>query len=222
MTAGCGTIFRITPSGYTTLYGFGADFHPSNQTSSDGAAPLDPLIQASDGNFYGTTSAAGQFTHGTVFKFSLASPDTPSIASTGGVLNGASFQPGISGGSWMTINGTNLSSKTDSWNNSIINGALPTMLDGVSVMVGGQPAYIEYVSSTQINTLAPSVAAGNVAVSVTNSNGTSQAAMVQLQSEQPAFFQWGTYAVATRQDFSLASRTELSPAPPPSPLSPAT
>jgi uncharacterized protein (TIGR03437 family) len=28
--------------------------------------------------------------------------------------------------------------------------------------------------------------------------------MAQLSAEQPAFFQWGTYAVATRQDFSLA------------------
>jgi uncharacterized protein (TIGR03437 family) len=28
--------------------------------------------------------------------------------------------------------------------------------------------------------------------------------MAQLQAEQPAFFQWGDYAVATRQDFSLA------------------
>jgi uncharacterized protein (TIGR03437 family) len=205
MMVGCGTIFRITPSGsYTTLYRFGADFDSSNQTSSDGATPLGPLIQSSDGNFYGTALAGGAYTYGTVFKFSLASPDTPAIASTGGVLNGASFQPGIAPDSWITISGTNLSSTTDTWNNAIVNGALPTTLDGVSVMVGDQAAYIEYISATQINALAPSVPAGSVPVTVTNASGTSQAVMAQLSAEQPAFFQWGTYAVATRQDFSLA------------------
>ena len=211
-TAGCGTIFEITPSGsYTTLYRFGADFHPSNQTSSDGGTPVGPLIQASDGNFYGTTSAAGTYADGTVFRFSLASPDTPAIAASGGVLNGASFQTGISAGSWMTINGTSLSSKTDTWDNSIVNGALPITLDGVSVMVGGQPAYIEYVSATQINAVAPNVPAGSVPVTVTNAIGTSQAVMAQLSAEQPAFFQWGTYAVATRQDFSLAVKNGTFP-----------
>ena len=223
MTAGCGTIFRVTPAGtYTTLYRFGDDFHPSNQTSSDGGAPLGPLIQARDGNFYGTASAAGAYTDGTVFRFSLASPDTPAIAATGGVLNGASFQPGISAGSWMTINGTNLSSKTDTWNNSIVNGALPITLDGVSVMVGTQPAYIEYVSATQINAVVPNVPSGSVPVTVTLANGTSQAVTAQLSAEQPAFFQWGTYAVATRQDFCSPSRTGLFRAPPRFPPNPAT
>jgi uncharacterized protein (TIGR03437 family) len=131
-------------------------------------------------------------------------PDTPAIAASGGVLNGASFQPGISSGSWITISGTNLSSKTDTWNNSIVKGALPTTLDGVSVMVGGEPAYIEYISATQINAVAPNVPAGSVPVTVTTASGTSQAAMAQLTAEQPAFFQWGNYAVATRQNFSLA------------------
>jgi uncharacterized protein (TIGR03437 family) len=170
--------------------------------------PQAPLIQASDGNLYGTASAGGAYTYGTVFKFSFASPDMPAIAPTGGVLNGASFQPGISPGSWITINGINLSSTTDTWANSIINGTLPTMLDGVSVMVGNQPAYIEYISPTQINAVVPNVApnvpAGPVPVTVTTASGTSQAVTAQLTAEQPAFFQWGTYAVATRQDFSLA------------------
>lgn len=51
---GCGTIFKITPSGtLTTLYSF---------DGYDGSAPSGTLVQASDGNFYGTTQS------GTVFK----------------------------------------------------------------------------------------------------------------------------------------------------------
>jgi uncharacterized protein (TIGR03437 family) len=244
---GCGTFFKITPTGsLTTILSFNKPNLPSLllqasdgnfygisesdtivqvttagvQTSVytfclqsaclDGAFPK-ALTQGADGNLYGTTASGGENSYyGTVFKFSLAS-NVPAIAATGGVLNGASFQPGIAAGSWITISGTNLSPKTDTWNSAIINGALPTTLDGVSVMVGDQPAYVEYVSATQINALAPDVPAGTVPVTVTNPNGTSQAVMTQLSAEQPAFFQWGNYAVATRQDFSLAVKNGTFP-----------
>ena len=195
---GHGTLFEMAPSGtVTTLHTFGG---------ADGVAP-DWLIQAKNGDLYGATPfGTGPSPNGTVFSFSLASPNTPSIAATGGVLNGASFQPGISPGSWITIEGTNLSSKTDSWNNAIVNGALPTILDDVKVMVGDQPAYVGYISPTQINVVAPSLPAGSVAVTVINANGTSQAVMADVQALQPAFFQWGPYAVATHLDYSLAVR----------------
>jgi uncharacterized repeat protein (TIGR03803 family) len=56
---GSGTVFKITPTGtLTTLHSFGG---------SDGANPIGPLMQASDGNFYGTTEAGG-YGFGTVFK----------------------------------------------------------------------------------------------------------------------------------------------------------
>jgi uncharacterized protein (TIGR03437 family) len=121
------------------------------------------------------------------------------------------FKPALAAGAWVTINGKNLSTKTDTWANSIVNGALPTTLDGVTVTVGGQPAYIEYVSPTQINAVAPNVPAGSVPVIVKNSGGASQPATAQLAAEQPAFFQWGNYAVATRQDFSLAVKNGTFP-----------
>jgi uncharacterized protein (TIGR03437 family) len=203
--AGCGTLFEVSSAGdFTSLYSF--------PPASTGAAQIPAqLLQGADGNLYGITQNGGPRSFGTVFEWALASPNAPAISSANGVLNGASFQPGISPGSWITINGTNLSTKTDTWNNSIVKGALPTTLDGVSVMVGGQPAYVEYVSPTQINALAPDVPAGSVPVTVTNSNGTSSAATAQLSAEQPAFFQWGTYAVATRQDFSLAVKNGTFP-----------
>lgn len=63
----CGTVFKITPSGkLTTLYEFcsqGIGFG-----CTDGAGPLGGLIQATDGNFYGTTSNGGANGLGTVFK----------------------------------------------------------------------------------------------------------------------------------------------------------
>ena len=49
---GGGTLFKLTLSGvYTSLHSFGVD-------NADGASPVS-LIQASDGNFYGTTASGG-------------------------------------------------------------------------------------------------------------------------------------------------------------------
>ncbi len=62
-TGGCGTIFRISPSGvYTTLYSF--------VSSPDGDTPVARLMQGIDGIFYGTTYGGGTG-NGTVFKFSV-------------------------------------------------------------------------------------------------------------------------------------------------------
>ena len=52
-THNCGTVFKITPDGIETVfYSFGA-------SDADGIDPLGQLIQASDGNLYGTTAAGG-------------------------------------------------------------------------------------------------------------------------------------------------------------------
>jgi uncharacterized repeat protein (TIGR03803 family) len=62
---GNGTVFRITPSGkLTTLYSFCAE-----RFCADGAFPTAGLIQATDGDFYGTTTGTTQGKNdGTVFK----------------------------------------------------------------------------------------------------------------------------------------------------------
>ena len=66
-----GTVFKITPAGQlTTLYAF------CQTDCSDGAFPYAGLIQATNGNLYGTTSNGGStgscFGCGTVFQITLA------------------------------------------------------------------------------------------------------------------------------------------------------
>jgi uncharacterized protein (TIGR03437 family) len=110
-------------------------------------------------------------------------------------------------GSWATIQGVNLSAVIDTWDNFIVNGRLPTTVDGVSVNVGGQAAYIYYVSPGQINFIAPEVPAGSQPVVVKNSTGTSSPSMLTVGTYGPAFFPWpNNQVVATRQDFSLAAK----------------
>jgi uncharacterized protein (TIGR03437 family) len=131
------------------------------------------------------------------------SPQQPPAITS--VVNAAGFQPGVVANSWVTIQGTNLAPQTDDWSHSIVNGALPTALDGVSVSMGGKPAYVYYISPGQLNVLAPNVAAGPVTVTVTTPNGTGASFSTTASLYGPAFFLWpGSQAVATRQDYSYA------------------
>ena len=169
-----------TSTGNITIYVAG------NAANGDGNTSGDHIYTAS----YTLTAAAA--------------PNLPAI-SKNGIVNAAGFQPSISAGSWVAITGTNLSSTTRAWGPADFNnGAFPTSLDGVSVTINGHPAFVEYISPTQINVQAPTDSStGSVPVQVTNGNGTSQAATVTLQTASPAFFPWGgKYAAATQLDYS--------------------
>jgi uncharacterized repeat protein (TIGR03803 family) len=62
---GCGTVFKITPSGtLTTLYSFCS----RSSGCTDGSFPYAALVQATSGDLYGTTSNGGTEGNGTVFK----------------------------------------------------------------------------------------------------------------------------------------------------------
>jgi uncharacterized repeat protein (TIGR03803 family) len=64
-TGGCGTVYRVTSAGVTSeLYGFTAGaFGGGTQAPSPSS-----LLQASSGNFYGTTFDGGEFGNGTAFQ----------------------------------------------------------------------------------------------------------------------------------------------------------
>ena len=71
----CGSVFKLTASGKeTTLYSFCAN--PQSGVCLDGAVPKYGLVQASDGNLYGTTSEGGNdgvnYGYGTIFKITPA------------------------------------------------------------------------------------------------------------------------------------------------------
>jgi uncharacterized protein (TIGR03437 family) len=119
------------------------------------------------------------------------------------VVNGASFAAPISGASWITIEGGNLSTTTRPWNSTdFVGNNLPTQLDGVSVTVNGVSAYPCYISPTQLNVLAPDGvvpdgdSAGQVQVQVMNLQGTSSVFTTNAIAAAPAFFVFGTKYVA--------------------------
>jgi len=130
------------------------------------------------------------------------------------VENGASFQSGFASATWVSIVGANLSQTTRLWQNSdFVNGLLPTSLSGISVTVNGVPAYVEYISPTQVNVLAPDDATvGQVQVQVTTAQGVSNSFMGQKQQFAPGFFTIaGSYVAALHADYSLVAKPGLIP-----------
>ena len=128
------------------------------------------------------------------------------------VSNAASYQPTFASATWVAIFGTNLSQITYSWQPSdIVNGALPTSLQGVSVTINGLPAYISYISAGQINVLAPDDATtGAVQVVVTTAQQASNSVTAQKVQYAPAFLTFdGTYVAALHLDYSLVGKPNL-------------
>jgi uncharacterized repeat protein (TIGR03803 family) len=63
---GDGGVFRLSPAGALT------PVHTFTGSPSDGAAPWGPLIQATNGNLYGTTGGGGVANEGTIYQLTLA------------------------------------------------------------------------------------------------------------------------------------------------------
>jgi uncharacterized protein (TIGR03437 family) len=150
------------------------------------------------------------------YGFVVKVPTGPPAISA--VVDSASFGPAIESGSWVTIQGSNLANTTRSWKDSDFNGSnLPTSLDGVSVTINGKPAFVAYISPSQINVQAPSDnSTGAVAVVVNNNSVLSAPVMAQLQAAAPAFFLYPgtTYAIASRLPGYVPVGTPSAPAKP--------
>lgn len=116
----------------------------------------------------------------------VAAAANPSIAS-GGVGNAVSGVSGATPGAWISIYGTNFTTTTRALASAdLVNNAIPTSLGGVSVQMNGKAAFIQYVSPTQINVLAPpDTSTGTVGVTVANAAGNSNSVAVNLQPFLP-------------------------------------
>ncbi|HZT29992.1 MAG TPA: hypothetical protein VFA33_08925 [Bryobacteraceae bacterium] len=112
----------------------------------------------------------------------------PSIAASG-VISASAFGgfSQIAIGGWVEIYGSYLASNSRLWTGNDFNGAAaPTMLDNTSVTIGGQPAYVDYISPGQVNVLAPGgIGTGPQQVVVKTPYGTSAAFTVTVNPQEP-------------------------------------
>jgi len=122
-----GVLFRITPAGkYTLLH----TFCTANTSCTDGAQPYGSLVQATDGNFYGTTLYGGANNLGTIFQITPAGtytvlhsfenttgslfgqyPRVTLIQNTNGILYGDTYSGGDAGAGYGVFYSFNMALK---------------------------------------------------------------------------------------------------------------
>jgi uncharacterized protein (TIGR03437 family) len=186
-----------------------------NVSAASGAAPASVSVSVDPSNLAAGTyngsvqiTAAGVSGSPATIAVTLTVQGNPPSGTITGITNAGSFQPGFASATWVSIFGTNLSQTTYTWQASdFVNGQLPTSLRGVSVTINGMPAYVEYISPTQINVLAPDDAAtGSVQVQVTTAKQQSNSLAAQKQQFAPSFFTLdGTSVAAEHTDGTLIS-----------------
>jgi len=115
-------------------------------------------------------------------RIRILTPGTLPVISKGGVVPVYSSVPTIQPGAWVSIYGSDLANSTALWKNDF-----PMSLGGTSVTVDGKPAFLWYVSPTQINLQVPDdTATGPVNVAVTTASGTATST-VTLAAYSPSF-----------------------------------
>ena len=151
--AGCGTVFRISPSGgYTNLYSFAG-------SPNDGSYPQAGLVQGSDGNFYGTTIYGGTNGDGAVFELTLGGDTncTFSIGSTNAVFDAAG------GSNSVSVIASNGCTWTATNNNSFIT------IDSGSPGTGTGTLYYSVAANTTTNVLTGTMTIAGQTFTVTQS-----------------------------------------------------
>jgi uncharacterized protein (TIGR03437 family) len=166
----------------TGTAGFGGDNGPSTsaQLNSPKAAAVD-----SSGNVYIADANNN--------RIRILTPGTAPAITAGGIVPIDSTVSAIQPGSWVSIYGSNLAGGTYLWNDDF-----PTALpeggasgSTTSVTIDGKPAYLWFVSPSQINLQVPNdTTTGPVNVVVTTPTGTVTTA-VTLAPQSPSFLLLG-------------------------------
>jgi uncharacterized protein (TIGR03437 family) len=185
----------------------------STVTSEGQIVPFDTTVTLNTGSTLVFSAGPGGGNQNTGLSATITGPfeAVPAAISSGGVVSASAFGEFSSAapGSWIEIYGSNLAADTRGWTTADFTGVTaPTNLDGTTVTIGGQSAFIDYISPTQVNALVPSdVPTGLDQLTVTTAAGTSAAYNITINGAQPGFlapaqFKVGgvQYAVAVHSD----------------------
>jgi len=129
------------------------------------------------------------------------------------IVNAAAASAPLAPNTFITITGGALSAKTRSWEVGDFDGTnLPAEVEGVTVTVNDEPAYVSYISPSQLNVLLPAdLVAGPAQIQISNNGLVSGTQTVTLQAAGPAFFTFAgnKYVAATHADGSLSAPAGL-------------
>jgi uncharacterized protein (TIGR03437 family) len=197
-------IRMITPSGTITtvagngIPGFKGDGGPS--TAAEISFPSKISSDAS-GNLYFADTGNNRIRLLTANAPPVGSP-LPKI-NPGGVISAGGFGAFTSAapGSWVEIYGLNLSSGTRQWTTADFDGlSAPTSIGRTEVTIGGEPAFVSYVSPYQVNAQVPeNPGTGPQPVTVTTPAGTSAPVKITMDLTAPGIFAPQTFNVSGKQ-----------------------
>jgi len=199
LTNGIGSICCATPSnpilpGYA-YYNSGNGALPAGLQSNWQEIYSDPYNYVTAGGI--DPSTANGFTFALHFSLQLPAPIV------GGVVSASAFGefPTFAPGSWIEIYGTNLAAFTQNWTTSNFNGVEgPTTLGGTTVTIGGQSAFIDYISQGQVNVQVPgTVSTGAQPLVVTTEDGASAPFMVTVDATMPGLLAPSNFKVGGTQ-----------------------
>jgi uncharacterized protein (TIGR03437 family) len=104
-------------------------------------------------------------------------------------------------GSWIEIFGSALATDTRGWAGTDFNGTTaPTALSGTGVTIGGQKAFVSYISPAQVNVQVPSnIATGTQNVVVNTPNGDTAPYPLTIAATDPGVLAPGSFIINGRQ-----------------------
>jgi uncharacterized protein (TIGR03437 family) len=121
----------------------------------------------------------------------------------GGVITASTFGGSTSAapGSFIEIYGADLANTTRQWSTADFDGPrAPTSLDGVTVTVGGQSAFVYFVSPGQVDALLPSgISAGRQALTVGRAGSISAPYSLEVSTTQPGLWAPASFNAGGRQ-----------------------
>jgi uncharacterized protein (TIGR03437 family) len=130
-------------------------------------------------------------------------PPPPTGPVIGGVVSASAFGgfSSVAPGSWVEIYGSNLTDHTRQWTGSdFIGNSAPTMLDGVGVTIGGQKAFVDFISSGQVNAQLPSnIGTGPTQITLTSGNMTSAPFNITVNTTQPGLLAPPSFKIGGNQ-----------------------
>jgi len=155
---------------------------------------------------YGGNSAQTKGTLSDLWSWSTPAtvPPPPTPPAVSGVVSASAFGgfSAVAPGSWVEIYGSNLAPDTRGWAGTDFSGNnAPTSLDKVSVTIGGQSAFVDYISPTQVNAQLPSNIAtgGMLPLTVTNAGTTSAALNLTVNETEPGLLAPASFKVGGNQ-----------------------
>jgi uncharacterized protein (TIGR03437 family) len=130
-------------------------------------------------------------------------PGTTPLIADKGIISAGAFGAFTSAapGSWIEIYGTNLAADSRLWSGADFIGVnAPTSLDGTKVTVGGQYAFVSYVSPTQVNVQVPSnVGTGSQPIIVSTAAGASAPYTSTVNPQQPGLLAPNSFIIGGKQ-----------------------